>query len=199
MANVLENVYDLGDDAFKSLWEISFQNTSTGLTATATGDLADLFTAVTTSGSSIVGAKGAPYRVSDFTIPSSGRSSYDVHYKTQKTTKTGGKIEQENEFEISFRVDQNWDLYKALRDWKNIVGDNNTGAIGADTSTGTTRIRCDSITVKALGDIGSSTVKKTWVFNKVWLRTLGDVELSYESDEPVTVTATFHFLSKTES
>lgn len=130
------------------------------------------------------------FRVQNFTIPTTGVGTYEIHYKTQMIRKPSGKIEDPKEFSFEFRIDKNWIIYNGLKNWKNIVANTRTGVMTPDII-GAIRV---PITVIAIDSANIPTGGK-WVFEGSHILTLGDVPLDYTSGDPIAVTATFNYLA----
>jgi len=167
---MVETIYNMGDDAFANLFNISIPPIA----------FIDQLTATI-------------IRVQNFTIPASGANTYEVHYKTHKITKPGGKVDVPNEFTFDIRVDRYWLVYKGFVAWKNAVANTNTGSIGNDNILDNNRVPITVWAVDASGDpipnVGS------WTFKGCFCQNVGDVGFDYTSGDPITVTITMGFLT----
>ncbi len=166
----ISNIYRAGDDALANLFDMSI-GTIPFITS-----FADL-----------------TVRIQNFTIPTTGVSTYEVNYKTQKLTKPGGKIEAPNEFSFDIRVDRNWLVYKGLIAWKNAVANSYTGDIGPDNLLSNNRV---PITVWAITpeNLAIPSFGK-WTFKGCFPVSIGDIGFDYSSGDPITVSVTMGFLA----
>ncbi len=167
---MIDQIYNMGDDAFTNLFNISIAPIAfiDNLTSTI-------------------------LRVQNITIPATGANTYEVHYKTQMITKPSGKVDSPNEFTFDFRVDRNWAVYKGFVAWKNAVANTFTGSISSDSALDNVRIPITVWAVNANGDpiptLGS------WTFKGCFCQNVGDVGFDYTSGDPITVTVTMGFLA----
>lgn len=135
------------------------------------------------------------FRISNFTIPEFSIGSYDVNYKSQKFTKPSGKIETPNSFSFTFRADKYWTIYQTLLRWKNLIGDDSSGAMAEDVGalSGNSAIRTDFsvMTIDSNGVITS----QGWQFTKAWLKSLGSVSFDQTSDgRPINIDVTLEYV-----
>jgi len=167
---MIERIAELGDDALGNLFTITFSGTPTGV------DLEDL-----------------SFRIQAFTVPSTGGNTYEVHYKTQSMTKPGGKVDMPHEFSFDFRVDRNWNLYTALKTWRNLKIDPYVGNIGSDADSGTNnRGSCIVSPIDGNGDeIDGAPI---WTFNGIYPNNIGDVGFDYTQGDPIIVTVGMVFI-----
>lgn len=126
------------------------------------------------------------FRIQSITIPGTGVDVYQIHYKTQVIDKTASKINTTREFSITFRADKYMVHYKALKAWKNSVGNTYTGAIGNSETYGV------PITVN-LTDSDDNYTGTYWVFENARIKSIGDISLDYSEGNPINITATFSF------
>jgi len=109
MSNI-QVLKSVGSDAFENLYDITIPPVS-----------------------GITGADGINVRIKQIDIPESpSPSTYEVHYKTMKMTKSGSKIAQENELSFTMRVDKNWLAYKFFLEWKKLGFDQYSGVADED-------------------------------------------------------------------
>lgn len=133
------------------------------------------------------------FRISTFTIPEFPIPSYTVNYKTQKFNKPGGRIDTPNSFTFSFRADKYWKIYQELRTWKNIIGDDDTGAMAEDVVNGQSSIRTNfSVMTLDSNDVITS---PGWQFTHAWLQSLGSVSFDQTaSGDPISVDVTLEYV-----
>lgn len=172
-------------DSFSNLYSIALTTAPDGLTAP-----------LLTSGSDI--------RVMNFKVPSLRLGEYENHYKTVSLPRFNAQITGEREFELRFRIDANWDLYKELKAWKDLfiklstdeinfgIYNNVTGTLGNYAKVTVTALKS---TTEALSSDGDSTTTNPieWVFDHVLLYDLVEPVFNRESSVPVEITAKFLF------
>jgi len=166
---MIDTVYNMGDDAFSNLFDISLEPISY----------------IPDVGSTLL-------RVQNFTIPGTGTDTYEVHHKTQRITKPSGKQNDPKEFSFDIRVDRNWVVYRGLILWKNAVSNQVSGAVGADNPLSNNRANISVWAVTPTGipipGLGS------WTFKGCFPQNVGDVSFDYTSGDPITVNVTMGFL-----
>jgi hypothetical protein len=140
-------------------------------------------------------------RINDFTPPESSISTYERHYKTRKIEITGAKIEQDNQIDIEFRVDQNWDEYRKIVGWRNKVYDPKTGQILGGSNMQTT-IKVLAYANDANEDLVQAGMSDgriagdgamTWVFENAMPIKIATSGFTREGSDVVTGTITFLF------
>lgn len=168
---MIETIYAMGDDAFSNLFAVNM------------GPI-----------SFLPSVTDAILRVQNFTIPSTGTETYEVHYKTQKITKPSGKINHPNEFSFDFRVDRYWAVYRGFVLWKNAIANNIAGTIGADNLVTNARI---PISVQALDASTGLPIVGTgaWTFTGCFVQSVGDVGFDYTAGDPITVSVTMGYMA----
>lgn len=135
------------------------------------------------------------FRISSFSIPEFSIGTYPVSYKTQTFNKPNGRIETPTAFSFSFRADKYWAIYQLLLRWKNLIGDDVTGAMAEDVGalSGESSFRTD-FSVMTLDSNGIIT-SQGWHFTKAWLQSLGSVSFDQTSDgQPINVDVTLEYV-----
>lgn len=166
---MIEVIQNLGDDALANLFEIAISPISF---------IDDLNSTL--------------LRVQNFTIPATGAETYDVHYKTQKMTKIGGKVDAPNEFTFNIRVDRNWLIYKSFIAWKNAVANPTTGVIMTDGAANPFRVPISAWATDGDGNKISSFGQ--WSFNGCFCKNVSEVSFDYSNGEPVVSTITMGYV-----
>lgn len=133
------------------------------------------------------------FRVTNLTIPATGNSPYEVHFKTQMMTKPSGKVVMPNEFSFEFRVDRFWNIYAGFKNWKNIVLDTRTGFMTPDVGVGVSGTIRVPITVIATDPQGVPTGGR-WIFEGCYVQEIGDIGFDYTSGDPINVSVTMAFM-----
>ncbi len=134
-------------------------------------------------------------RITNFSIPEFSVGSYEVAYKTQKFTKPNGRIETPNTFSFSFRADKYWQLYQNFLVWKNLIGNDATGAVAEDvgSASGESSIRTN-FSVMTM-DSNQIVTSPGWDFTHGWLKSLGEVSFDQTSEgAPIIVAVTLEYV-----
>jgi len=183
--SILSDVYAMGGDALKNMFEVYFDGLPNNV------------------GSNALGYQGLnkdatkpSYRIKTFTVPSVGISTYEVHYKTAKILFPGGKLEYEPKVSTELRIDRYWQVYNDLVKWRNNLASPATGAIGQDIAAN----RCDRMIVKSNlqskdgSTINAATPIHAWVFTHTFPMTVPEVAFDYSTGENITMTIEFGFI-----
>lgn len=106
--SILKEVYNLGGDAVKNMFDVEF-----GVLPNGIGDA--------TAGYTGLKSNSKCYRTRTFSVPSVGIMTYDIDYKSVKIKMPGGKLEYEPKFTTELRIDRYWNVYKDLAKWRNYL------------------------------------------------------------------------------
>lgn len=140
-------------------------------------------------------AEALQFRISGFEIPEFSQDSYSVRYKTQEFEKPKGSITTSKDFSFDFRVDKYWTIYDDLLTWKQIIGNDDTGAISEDVNplSGQSTIRTN-FSVFPMDSNGNVTYKG-WKFTNAWISSLGSVSFDQQgSGDPITVSVSLKYV-----
>ncbi len=140
-------------------------------------------------------------RVKDFSAPTLSLTSYENHYNTISFPRLAPMIEGDRTFELTFRVDANYKLYYALKDWraklidiyedKVYFGAYANGA-GNPNLYGSIRVKALRTNVEGLQDNGADS-SIVWEMKHVVLYNITEPDYSRTSSSPVQVTCKFVF------
>jgi len=135
------------------------------------------------------------FRISNFEIPEFSQGEYTVRYKTQEFTKPNGSITTGHDFSFTFRVDKYWTIYQEMLTWKQLQGNDNTGAIAEDfnpiSGTSSLRTNFSVMTIDSNGVVTS----QGWKFTQAWIKSLGSVSFDQvATGDPINVTVTMSFI-----
>jgi hypothetical protein len=168
---MIENVYQQGDDALANMAELQFP-------------IFNLFGL----------ADPLKFRTTAISIPEFAILTYDVHWKTQKFEKPGGKDETAKTMNFTFRIDKYYTVYKGLMAWWQFICNSDTGAMAEDVGaiTKTSNIRCD-FQVRVV-DSNNVTTTEGWKFFGAWIKSMASVEFSQDSGEPLTCAVTMSYV-----
>jgi hypothetical protein len=146
-------------------------------------------------------------RVKTFSFTALNQGTYEVKYKTATLNRPSTSVEGDRTFDIAFRLDANYDVYKALKVWQNTLFNSRTGY----TSTQLNSDSVGQIEVRALkgpivsadtdGNLQGNTQVSTdnntnrfkWVFHDVWIQRLTEPEFNTDTSDPQEITATFWY------
>jgi len=135
------------------------------------------------------------FRISNFDIPEFTIGSYEVKYKSQKFTKPNGSMESGNTFTFSFRMDKYYSIYQNLMAWKQLIANDETGAMSEDVSpiTGKSLLRTNFSV--ATEDANGIVTSPGWTFEKSFIKTLGGISFDQTSDgEPLICQVTLEYV-----
>ncbi len=132
-------------------------------------------------------------RSGDVTIPEPKVDSYKIPYKTVEIEKPKPKITLDRKLGISFRIDANYALYEALKDWQELVFTDDGGYTPLKAGSYGKIIVTAYSSAEGI-DTGTNKVKR-WTFDDVWFAGFeSGVDLKREGANPVSVTADFKFI-----
>lgn len=135
------------------------------------------------------------FRITSFEIPEFVQEAYSVRYKTQEFEKPKASITTSKDFTFSFRVDKYWSTYDDLLTWKQLIGNDDTGAIAEDVNpiTGSSSLRTNFSVFPV--DSNGNVTYKGWKFTNAWIKSLGSVSFDQTSSgDPLTVSVTLAFV-----
>jgi len=146
---------------------------------------------------------GFKVRTSSFSPTSFSHSTYELHYKSLSIIKPTSKIEGSRTFDITFRLDVNYNVYSELKKWQSKILKTSSGYA----NTGVPKESLGNITVYSLANastIGvfdesflSSKSNAVWKYDGVWISRITEPEFTYASSDPINITATFNFTTAT--
>ena len=176
--NYLQDLIGAGNDAHSNLYEIVF----TG------GEFS----------SSAEFAQNMSIRTSGFTPPSITNDSYPVKYITAFVEWPRAKAEITRNFNIDFRMDANWEVFKKLEKQKNLTL--NASHSFAATDLKAIEDKLFKVSVYALKDgmpsenIKASDKKKLYEFHHCWITKIDTPKFNNASSENIKVSVTINFL-----
>lgn len=135
------------------------------------------------------------FRISSFDIPEFSQDSYEVNYKTQKIEKPKASITTTKEFSFTFRVDKYWTTYDDMFTWKQLLGNDDTGAVADDVNplTGASSLRTNFSVFPV--DSNGVVTYKGWKFTNAWIKSLGSVSFDQTgSGDPLTCQVSLSFV-----
>lgn len=122
-------------------------------------------------------------RIQKLTMPGVNLESYDRHFKTNHIEVPNGKVNRSKEFSFELRVDRSFMFYTLLQAWVDFINSSKEKmALSPHQDC------LGSITVKRLlhdMNPADSESNAGWIFQKVWVKSLSDVEFDWSSGEPI--------------
>jgi hypothetical protein len=154
-------------------------------------------------------------RAKGFTVPVASNATYKVAYKTIEIARPMTKITFDRTFDITFRLDSGWLVYKQLNKWSNYFSNPITGFATSqldDVAMGTVQVSVLYSSIVADSDTGfnmfdgidSNTLaagnSMSWTFDKAWCTKVTQPAFTAgEASAPQEITATFQFGTMTSS
>ncbi len=132
-------------------------------------------------------------RSGDISLPEPKVEGYKIPYKTVEIEKPKPKVTLERKLGISFRVDANYDLYEALKEWQELLFTDDGGYSPLKAgSYGKIVVS----TYNSSGEVDSVTNRaRKWTFDNVWFSGFEKgIDLKREGADPVKVTGDFKFI-----
>lgn len=152
MAHIIQEVFNAGADAFSNHYSI--------ILPTSITQLAGIVDPLT-------------LRINKVSIPEKKITNYDIEKRGRSFSRPNGKIDQEKDVSLTFRVDKKFLCYKAISNWMNYIQNNETAFMasdsGIDGSGGMSTFRAD-LEVWAIDNLDSNNYAGTP--NTIW-RLLG--------------------------
>lgn len=179
MANI-DTVFNLGEDAFANLFEISFTPPNGIVNQVGAGEMQIA-------------------RIKGFEIPDTGVETYEVNYKTQSFTRVTAKVDAPNEFTFDIRIDRNYLMYKTFVNWKNSVINTETGQMGEDTSLDSglrTTVSVWPVQANNTGQKNSDAMQ--WKFIGCICTNVSGISFDHDSGDPLEATITMNFVKMQE-
>lgn len=139
-------------------------------------------------------------RSQDVTIPEPKIDTYDVHYKTVSIKKPKAKVLMERKIELEFRVDSNYEVYKTLKSWGELLFSKD-GRYEPPKSEGDLGVITITTFNAATDEDASSLSQKqmTWKFTSVWFAGFDTgVALKRTASDELKVKGTFYFIGMTQ-
>jgi hypothetical protein len=134
-------------------------------------------------------------RAGDFQAPQPKLAQYTTDYQSIQLTRVAPMMELERKFDLTFRVDSNYNVYYFLKQWSLLYHDILEGGINLPSgaaSAGDESSILGNIKVKALSP-NTAVTALAWTFGKVICNKVTEPNYSRAGTEPVAVTASFIF------
>ncbi len=169
----LDDLVTIQNDAFTNLYDIEIT-----LPALVGQDISDLHLKL---------------RAGDIELPEPKVEGYKIPYKTVEIEKPKPKIVFDRKLSVSFRIDANYAVYEALKEWQELLFTDDGGYTPLSSG------RYGKIVVSTYASAeGVDTVlnrAKKWTFDDVWFSGFEKgVGLKREGADPIRITADFKFI-----
>lgn len=128
-------------------------------------------------------------RCTGFQIANLKQMEYTKRYITAYVDAPAPKIDGEKKFNITFRLDENYDIYQDLLDWRNVLVKPSRSAVDVDLKGNESKF-CD-IKVFRIGNNGGEEGIAT--YGKCWCTDVALGGYTYGTSKPQTVTATIYY------
>lgn len=165
----------------------STNNHYTTLFSNATDAMSQMFKVVFLNGR--FNGQEKTVRCTGFKISHLKQQEYTKRFVTAYIDSPAPKIDGEKMFQITFRVDENYDIYKELLDWRNVLCDPSKSAVDVDLN-GNKNAFSD-IQVYRIGNNGGEEGIAT--YGKCWCTNVALSSYSTSSAQPMTATATIYY------
>lgn len=169
--NYLTSLINTGADAMTNLYCVTFTDSSASDTL----------------------RQGMTIRLKNFTPPTFTRLSAPVHYQTAFHDQPLAGYSGNRQFQLVFRLDEYYDVYKYLLNKKGKIVNPSTSYAGGDVDNGMT-IEVKAYIESTDNEIGDTAAyEKMWKYEYCWVQEVKLSQLAYTTNAPMTVTATINF------
>ena len=170
--NYLSDLINLGTDAQSNLYELTF-----------TGGVFSSDSALT-------------IRNAGITLPERKQGTHDVKYLTTSVTLPAASYEETKTATITFRLDQNYDVYRKLLNQQKKVYAPSLSYANPDPSTSNDTF---TITVAAITDVSAKTKVDMYKLVNCYIKKVKlDTNFSYDSATPMTVSIDIWYQKRTD-
>ena len=137
-------------------------------------------------------------RAGDFTPPAFNQTTDTKKFMTVSVDLPKPEISGEKKLSFTFRVDENYEIYQTLVDWKSFVSVSNLGYVNPNLKRSSGK---GLFSVDVYAHIGTSGIgdpdldfTKLYSFHSCWIQNLNGLTFSYDNATPLTVKADVCFL-----
>lgn len=176
--NFIESLISASSDAQGNLYEVSF----TG------GNLTDENNSL-------------KIRVDNFTPPETSQKNYQVKYLTASIDRPAAQVTTAKNFSLDFRVDANYNAYKALLKQQKLTFNPSHNFAAIDINSLAESNKLFSVTVNAVNEgVTTEEVETTTLFkfDRCWITSIAPLSFKVGSSDPITVSITINFLGMTD-
>lgn len=159
----LQDLINLGTDAQANLYELKFY------------------------GGVFSGDTDITIRNAGISLPERKQSTHDVNYLTTSATLPGASYEDAKTASITFRLDQNYSIYKKLLEQQKKVYGPSTSYANPSASDATFNISVYSVTYNSPTSVSQAVM---YTLKNCYIKAVKqNTAFSYDSSEPITITA----------
>ena len=185
--NILTELYNSGADAYKNLYLVKFSLTNSSYNDDTHKKFLDSLSV----------------RCSDFKPPEYEQKEYTVNFMNVSIPKPAPKINVNRNFNLTFRLDENYDVYKYLLeiqketfDYANNVTKTNINAL--DTSGKLLTIEVSAIKddmVKVNSGTETCSTELLFKYSKCWIENITLSEYNHNGTDPMTVSVSINYIT----
>lgn len=140
-------------------------------------------------------------RIKDFKAPTLALGEYEQHFKTTSLTRVNAQFVGDREFELTFRIDDNWTLYDKLKSWRKLYVDVGKDAVYMGLHSNSVSYPQGEVKVSVFngnalqnGTIDSNYKTDVyWYYKNVILYEITEPSFSRATSSPVEITCKFLF------
>ncbi|MGD9678161.1 MAG: hypothetical protein AB7V16_07330 [Vulcanibacillus sp.] len=134
-------------------------------------------------------------RILSVEIPPRTIGTYTITKRGKTLTRPSGILEQGNEFSFTYRPDKQYDTYKAIGRWMNLIQDSVTGLMPLSDSgpLGTGGVSLFRVPITVLALDANNVINSTWIFMGCWPTEQSSLSFSEDTGEPLDVTITMQY------
>ena len=185
--NILTSLYNSGADSYKNLFLVEFSLTSSNYNDAAHKSFLDSLSV----------------RCSDFNPPEYEQSEYTVKFMNVSIPKPAPKISVTRNFKLTFRLDENYDIYKYLLELQKETFDYANNVTKVDINSLDTNGKLLTVKVYSMSgdmvDINSGTEELNtnllFKYSKCWIDNITLSDYSHSSTDPMTVTVSVNYIN----
>lgn len=173
--NYIQDLITAGNDAHSNLYELEFTGGVFNNNETSTS---------------------ARVRTSGFTPPSINQESYTVRYITSYVDWPRAKVNVTRSFDIEFRVDSYWEIYKRLQEQKKIFLNASHSFAGTDISEEDNKFFIVKVNVLKDGMTSEDedVTDKLYEFQHCWISKIDAPKFTQGTSDSIKVSITINFL-----
>ena len=143
-------------------------------------------------------SEGMSVRCDGFTPPSIDQPSYQVRFINEHIDRPSTKVNVTRNFSLTFRVDANYAVYKAICQQRDITFDPTRSFTATDIYELKQNNKLFSVTINALKNgLNAPTGNKSltlFKFRDCWITRIDPLKFSYSSGDPLTVNVGINFI-----
>lgn len=128
-------------------------------------------------------------RAGDFTPPAFNQTTDPKKYMTMSVDLPKPEIQGDKKLSFTFRVDENYEVYEKLVEWKRFVSISNLGYVNPSLKPDDGLFQLNVyayIGTSAIGDPDTA-FKKIYTFKGCWIKQINGLTFTYDSANPLTV------------